>query len=65
MGSRANGKEEKSSPPARGGTAGRDEEIARLLRENLELRIRAEIKRRRGIEQRGCRREYIKGLEEE
>ena len=30
-------------PPPEGGTAGRDEEIARLLRENLELRIRAEI----------------------
>ena len=29
--------------PPEGGTAGRDEEIARLLRENLELRIRAEI----------------------
>ena len=30
-------------PPPEGGTAGRDEEIAHLLRENLKLRIRAEI----------------------
>ena len=36
-------KEEKSSPRRRVGQLGRDEEIARLLRENLELRIRAEI----------------------